>query len=272
MFTFTWDDAFENNPTENLSRSSIDDEIRRIKRGIRERMEREHEWGPYSSKNDGSHKAGSVSCLLRGSTIVRDGLVDPQTGAMYLNTDGIGKRLDYYNGTIWEDTLTSTEHNVLADKDDGHPHPQYMLYNGNELHTLNAQGNRITITQPEASNILLGSHAKASLISHDIDDLSCFKEKSIGYKYLKGAIIDSTYTKRLFSDDRPQDREVFESVALPFIGRFQMYNVTWESSISLKSLMRYYTASGIGMALEINKETYNLWVDIRVSKLYFELT
>ena len=83
-FVENWDETTPSNSTEAVS---IDDEIRKIKTALRERLAVEHEFEEVeSSSNIGEHKTGSarISIGLASNKPINDA-VNP--GAMYYATD-----------------------------------------------------------------------------------------------------------------------------------------------------------------------------------------
>lgn len=102
-----------------------------MSRGIREFMEAEHNFGPYSDKDDGSHRPGRTTVLLEGDTATRDAL-SPQEGALYLLDDGEFLQLQGYFSGAWTDIAT-LDHGELSDLVVGNPHPQYILNVEGEL-------------------------------------------------------------------------------------------------------------------------------------------
>jgi len=147
--TFNWDSSYESLPTDQLNRALIDNAIRGIKVGTRERMEVEHEWGPYTDEDTGRHRKGHVSVIMRGDATTRDALVNPQPGSLYLLEDGSDLQLFLYfdpaGGTnySWE-KISTLDHSSFADKNGGDPHPQYTLKNGGVMSgQLDMNGNLI---------------------------------------------------------------------------------------------------------------------------------
>ena len=168
MLSFTWNSSFESLPTNALARSSIDDEIRRTKRGVSERMSLEHEWGPTSEKNDGSHRSGETQVALNGTQTERDALLDMRTGALFVRTDGDAPNLDYYNGTLWEPTPSGMSHASLNDRNIGDPHPQYMRPNGIYEVPLNAYSFDLLVNNKASSNVLLWDHVNKTTNPHGV--------------------------------------------------------------------------------------------------------
>ena len=74
----TWDSAYEAAPPDTLRIGLIDNVIRDVSFAIRERMSIEHEWGPSSSKNDGSHILGGTTVLATGNLAAMNAISNMQ--------------------------------------------------------------------------------------------------------------------------------------------------------------------------------------------------
>ena len=200
MLSFTWNSSFESLPTSALARSSIDDEIRRTKRGVSERMSLEHEWGPTSEKNDGSHRSGETQVALNGTQTERDALLDMRTGALFVRTDGDAPNLDYYNGTLWEPAPSGLSHAGLNDRNIGDPHPQYMRPNGIYEVPLNANAFDLLVNNKASSNVLLWDHVNKTTNPHGvITNPDVLGPGIVKYSMLDITIISDSMTLNLFS-------------------------------------------------------------------------
>lgn len=128
----SWDSSYENIPTSGLQRNYIDDVLREIKFAIRERMEIEHEWGPFSTKDDGSHRLGLTSVADAGSSAPSGA----HPGALYLRNDGGDLRLFMYfdpaGGTDYSwNMITTKDHAQLTNRSLVSAHSVYLpLSNG----------------------------------------------------------------------------------------------------------------------------------------------
>lgn len=147
MLSFDWSPAYEKSTTKGTGRSSIDDIIRQMSRGVAQRMSREHNWSWRTDKDDGTHRPGKTSIALRedGAPAVSD----PEEGAVYVDDDGSGavQVMIWHNGA-WE-SFSNTEHGNLAGLgEDDHP---YVLHTGDvDLPNvdLDMGGHRLTVTGP----------------------------------------------------------------------------------------------------------------------------
>ena len=147
--TFTWDSGYEGQPSSALSRSAIDNEIRKARLGVRGIMEREHNFGPYNDADDGSHIGGATTVLLKGNAATRDGLTNVQEGALYFLDDSGNKELYIYTSGAWV-KATELDHGALTDlTEDTHTH--YAKKAGDSLTgALDMAGNRVIISSPPA--------------------------------------------------------------------------------------------------------------------------
>jgi hypothetical protein len=136
----TWDATYEAQPTDSLGISLIDNVIRDIAFGIRERMSIEHEWGSQSTLNDGSHILGGTTVMSTGDAATMYALTGMQEGALYLQNTGIDINLMIYQTGTW--TIVSTlDHEKLTGRTNN-DHPQYVLKNDVNLQntTINMNG------------------------------------------------------------------------------------------------------------------------------------
>lgn len=126
MLSFTWDATYEGTPSSGLSRNSLDNEIRRITSGVRERMGREHNFGPFTDTDDGTHIPGKTTILLTGNAAARAAVSDMQEGALFLQDDGTNLELFLYTGAAWV-SITDDVHGSMDNLTDDLAHEQYML-------------------------------------------------------------------------------------------------------------------------------------------------
>lgn len=120
MLTFEWTDAYLATPTENLNKSQLDDALRKFRRGIREVMGREHDWGPGTG-NTGKHKAGAVELVQFGSISARDAISNPVPGLCFIVQDAGISELWVYMDDAWHKVGTN-DHAALANlTQDAHP-------------------------------------------------------------------------------------------------------------------------------------------------------
>lgn len=131
-FSWLWDSVYEGIPSNKLNRALIDDHMRNMCKGVRERMEPEHNWGPYVGKDDGSHRGGYVTACDKGDAAARAAYSDMQTGALFLLTDGSDLKLCVYiSGTGWVE-ISSIDHGILSNLDQD-THTQYLLKAGGSM-------------------------------------------------------------------------------------------------------------------------------------------
>lgn len=161
--SFDWNSGYESRPTGASLRSIIDNEIRQLRRGIREVMEQEHNWGPYTDKDDGSHRRGYVRVLLKGDST--DDVSNPQEGSLYLLDPGGTSYLElfiYYDGS-WHKIHTGDhgELDGLGDDD----HSQYAKKSaGTVVDGIDMDGNKILIPSASgetAKGFTMGAHYAA---------------------------------------------------------------------------------------------------------------
>ena len=126
MLSFSWDAGYEATPTSGLSRNSLDNDLRRIHAGIRERMEREHNFGANTDEDDGTHIPGKTTVVLKDSTVVRNALSDVQTGACYLLDDGTNMYFEVWTGAAWL-RISDNDHDALAGLTDDDHGEMYWL-------------------------------------------------------------------------------------------------------------------------------------------------
>jgi hypothetical protein len=128
-FSWEWGSGYESIPSDTLNRSLIDDALRNMRIGVRERMEPEHNWGPCADKDDGSHRGGYVTVLDKGDEAARDAVANMQDGALFLMQVGDDLQLQLYiAGTGWVQAGT-LDHGALSNLDQN-THTQYLLKTG----------------------------------------------------------------------------------------------------------------------------------------------
>lgn len=130
MLSFLWTDAYLAKPTINVNRSNLDNQLRTFKRGTREVMSREHNFGA-GTPNDGKHSAGKIEVAKYGSTATRDALSDVPTGALFVVQSGGVSDLYAYDGSTWV-KIGTNDHSALANLAQN-DHTQYYLNAGETL-------------------------------------------------------------------------------------------------------------------------------------------
>jgi hypothetical protein len=185
VLTFTWDSAYEDQPFAGLPRNMLDNEIRKMRRGVAEAMAREHNFGTYGT-DDGTHKAGKISLALKGDSTERGELTNVKEGSLYLLDDGSGnlKLCIYVNGS-WEE-LNYVDHGEidgLADDD----HTQYAKVAGDTLTGELDMGGR-NIIMPSLTTVVQ-------------QDLVTFYHRSQGHATLGNvdAVADDSIGRECFS-------------------------------------------------------------------------
>lgn len=124
-----WNAGYEATPTSALAKTLIDDELRRLKLAIRERMGQEHQFGPYTDEDTGRHIPGKTTVLSQGNAAAMAAVTNMQEGALYLMEDGVDLQLHAYLSGSWV-TLGSVDHAILSDRNTGHPHSGLLLKDG----------------------------------------------------------------------------------------------------------------------------------------------
>lgn len=187
MVTFTWDSTYEGMPGSTLSRAMIDNELRKVRSGVREIMEIEHNWGPYTNEDDGSHIPGETTVMLKGNATTRDALTNVQEGALYFLSDGGTIELYVYTSSAWV-KATDVDHgsysNLLSDS-----HPEYVLKGLDETMTeaLDMGGNDVINASPPSagydSYLVYGNHE--SLPHLPLGNNDAIKDDAIKHRHLK---------------------------------------------------------------------------------------
>ena len=265
MLSFTWNSSFESLPTNALARSSIDDEIRRTKRGVSERMSLEHEWGPTSEKNDGSHRSGETQVALNGTQTERDALLDMRTGALFVRTDGDAPNLDYYNGTLWEPTPSGMSHASLNDRNIGDPHPQYMRPNGIYEVPLNAYAFDLLVNNKASSNVLLWDHVNKTTNPHGvITNPDVLGPGIVKYSMLDITIVSGAFNYIEMSGFASLHKNVILVDAPHFV---RSLKVDYSENGGVNVFLASNTSSSWGVGLRIRNPSpdYNRYIDISYS-------
>jgi len=125
---FAWDSDYEATPTSALGRSLIDNTLREVKSGVRERFEVEHEFGPNTDTDTGRHTPGGTTVMPTGTDTPAVALPNAENGAIYLKSVGAAYEVwvkDSVNGWV---QYSTTDHNELSGRND-HDHPKYIWQN-----------------------------------------------------------------------------------------------------------------------------------------------
>lgn len=132
-------------------------------------MEKEHEWGPNSIIDNGSHIAGGTGVLARGSAVPVASL---KSGELYV-VDTIGGDTqiwlygDIGSGLQWN-LITTIDHSQLLNRAVGDPHPIYLDRAGDDSspNPLQMGGHILRMSAGAGTpnrtfgNLLLFDHAK----------------------------------------------------------------------------------------------------------------
>lgn len=182
MLTFTWTEAYENSPTEQMPRNQIDSEVRRLKRRVGEIMNLEHDW----IGGDGSHRPGLTSVVGTGTEAEMNALENPEQGALFFVTQTGVQRLYIYVGSFWVSAAT-LDHQALLNRNTGNPHPQYLQkgqstasFAGN----LDMQGN---ILETDNFDFLRAYHVSEVFNAHESHvPVVCFNDvlRRIAFEFL----------------------------------------------------------------------------------------
>ena len=149
-FSFLWDATYEALPASGLNRSLIDNKLRDLARGVRARMEVGHNFGPYTDKDDGTHRGGYVEVIVKSDAADRAALVDVQVGGLYLLEDGLDLKLCICSSigpVVWTE-ISSLDHGELDDLD-ADSHTQYLKTTGGVVTGLNLGAQKIIMPTDE---------------------------------------------------------------------------------------------------------------------------
>lgn len=183
MLTFDWNTLYEATPGDGLSRGSIDDTERQMSRGIRERMEREHNFGYNTELDDGTHRPGLTTVALMDDAATMAALTDMQDGAVYVQDDGTDIKVHVYNGATWTD-FTKDDHGSLEGLSDD-DHEDYWLLTENldaSDETLNMGSNHLDVTGTVTGGLKVSDHITDL---HDITAATAVKAADLPSTVLK---------------------------------------------------------------------------------------
>ncbi len=248
-----WNAAYEATPTNQLRISLLDNVIRDISFGIRERMSVEHEWGPGSELNDGSHIMGGTSVLDTGDLAARNALSGMQEGSLFLMNTGTDLNLCIYDDATWK-LLSTVDHDALTGTTDN-DHPQYLQKDGGVMDAaLNMDGHMVIapIEAETYSNLVLQKHMDSSHLT--VGDLSAIVANALPASALKTVTQIDTYTMNA------GDRVSWDVHPLEFFPA--IYQLT-EAQIFLapgltSQQLGLYHQSGAQSVVKVYRE----WVDI----------
>jgi hypothetical protein len=176
-----WDNAYNASPGSSLSKALIDDEIRRVKSAIRERMEVEHDW---SGDGGGEHIPGGTTVMDKGDSTAMSAVSNPQLGALFLLEDGSDLQINYYYDGVWNQ-LSTLDHLALSGTADN-DHSDLLLRDGGILSGDLDMGNyklSTTGTVSTFGDFLIYGHKSG--YHPTIGSVSAIKDDSIGQAELK---------------------------------------------------------------------------------------
>ena len=144
MLSFDWNAIYETTPADGLSRGSIDDVIRQISRGVRQRMSREHNFGYTSEKDDGTHRPGKTTVASKSSTV---NPTDADTGSLHFYSSGTVRQLKLKKPDDTWTTLSENKHSTLVGTTTSTGHDDVYVRNDQDFSdvavTVNMGGNKL---------------------------------------------------------------------------------------------------------------------------------
>jgi hypothetical protein len=261
-----WDSDYEATPANTLVRSLIDDEIRQVIYGIRERMSVEHRWGPRTAPDtdpeslsyqlynltQGYHIPGGTTICDIGDETDRDVVSSPQLGSLFIVQDGSNYSVNIYTSEGWQ-SLSTIDHLELTGTSDN-DHPQYVLIDGGAMtgaldmdgFTINTQETGQTFGQ-----FTLYRHRNES--HGDIDNIDAIVDKAVTFDKLR--IVSQEITTAL----DPYEEYTFTSYPNGFFPQVYVYSASILSGgnpIVTMGLNRVYNtgASGSSYTIRIRRE------------------
>lgn len=184
-----WDSAYNNSPGSGLPKSLIDDEIRRIKQSIRERMEIEHIW---TGDSGGSHIPGGTTVMDKGDDTAMAAISNPGNGALFLLEDDTDLQIHYYNSEWIQ--VSTLDHLALTGIEDN-DHPDLLLKDGGILSgNLDMGGYKISTsgTGSTYGDFLIYGHKAAGHTL--IGNILAIKNDSVGQSELKVTQVETSKT------------------------------------------------------------------------------
>ncbi len=178
-FSFLWDSAYESTPTQGLNRNQIDNRLRQLWTATRERMGAEHNFGPYTDLDDGSHIRGGTTVALKDDLTARDALTDMENGALFCMEDGSDVVLCVFvTGTGWVE-VSSLDHASLLNLD-VNVHTQYLLRSGGTMTgDLDMGGQHLLMPDVQESQMDLLQYRHANLYHPSPSNLDAIKANVI---------------------------------------------------------------------------------------------
>jgi hypothetical protein len=248
-----WDASYEATPTDSLRINLIDNVIRDITFGIRERMSVEHEWGPGNDLNDGSHIMGGTSVLATGNLAAQTALANMQEGSLFLLNTGTDLNLSIYDEATWKN-LSTVDHDALTGTTDN-DHPQCLLKDGGVmLAPLDMSGFMVVapIEVEYYSNLTLKYHTTQA--HRSLGDLSVLTANSLPASALKTITQIDTYVMnagdKVFWDVHPLE-------FFPAIYQLTEAFIYLSPGITTQQLGLFHS-SGAQSTVQVYRE----WIDI----------
>jgi hypothetical protein len=217
----TWDATYETLPSNTLRIGLIDNIIRDLSFGIRERMSVEHEWGPGSDLNDGSHIPGGTSVLDTGDATTLAAVTGMQQGALYLKNTGTDLNLMIYKSGAWQ-ALSTMDHDLLTGRTDD-DHPQYVLKDGGVMTGSLDMANFFIVAPTTVDGVYSGLVAARHMaLEHpSLGSLDAIKANTISKTAFKTVKQVDTYTMTYAP---PNDMAIWEPHPLEFFPAIYIQN------------------------------------------------
>lgn len=165
-----WPQAYLDAPTKGTSRARVAGILRDVKARTRMIMEKEHQWGPFTTEDTGKHQAGHVRAAAVGDLAARNALVNVPQGALFILQDGPDYTLQIYDEASWKNTGI-IRHGDLLNLNHADAHTQYVRVN--DAHKadwdFDVGGNDLTSEGGVAQTrhgFILGHHAFSATTPH----------------------------------------------------------------------------------------------------------
>ena len=252
----TWDSTYEALPANTLRVGLLDNVIRDIAFAIRERMMAEHEWGPASDLNDGSHILGGTSVLATGDAAAMAAITGMQQGALFLQNTGTDLNLMIYRSGNWE-PLSTLDHDLLTGRTDD-DHPKYVLKDGGVMTGSLDMSDFYIVAPTTVDGVYSGLVAARHMaLNHpSLGSLDAIAANTIPATALKTVQQTDTYTMNT--------GDIVEWESHPYEFFPAIYQLTDTMSIFIRS---HRTKRGIGLYYEgagpqITIKVYREWIDV----------
>ena len=127
-------------------------------------MGAEHNFGPFTDEDDGTHIPGKTTVALKDDEAARDALANVQTGACYLLNDGTNSFFEIWNGTSWL-RVSDDDHDALDGLSDDDHAAMYWLGTSTIVDAVAA------LDMGSNHLLLTGAPSGASRVTDHIDDI-----------------------------------------------------------------------------------------------------